>query len=178
MSQFHRRCRRAVVKGIVPSHAAGVNAISHPGDIAIVKREVLRSLVIRCPDGCGDVVTINLDPRTDKAWRLYNSNKGITLFPSVWRDSGCESHFILWNGRFHWMDDSDVHEADGIERKRIEGLTLAAMRTDKFLSFVEIADSINEIPWAVSDACHQLVKKKNAIEGEGQARNCFRRIES
>ena len=76
--------------------------LEQPGDAMIVRRGVLRSLVMRCPDGCGETLAINLDPRMAKAWRFYERRGQATLFPSVWRDSGCESHFIVWRGKILW----------------------------------------------------------------------------
>jgi hypothetical protein len=47
-----------------------------------------------------DGLVVELDvplPLPGKAWRLYGGAKSaVTLFPSVWRDTGCESHFIIW----------------------------------------------------------------------------------
>jgi hypothetical protein len=42
---------------------------------------------------------VNLDPRAGPAWKLYDREDSLTLFPSVWRESGCEAHFILWRNR-------------------------------------------------------------------------------
>jgi uncharacterized protein DUF6527 len=100
--------RRAHLKGIVPSHREAIAIVPRPGDLAIVKRRRLRSVVMRCPDDCGETITLNLDPRTDKAWRIYRSEKGLTLFPSVWRDTGCQSHFVLWNDVISWMDRWEI----------------------------------------------------------------------
>jgi hypothetical protein len=60
------------------------------------------------------VLSINLDPRTGKAWRLRQDRFGVTLLPSVWRTSGCKSHFILWRNAVWWCraaaDDDTVEE--------------------------------------------------------------------
>ena len=75
-----------------------------PGDSVAVVRGRPRSFVMACPDGCGERLTINLDQRSGLAWRLYETSRGVTLFPSVWRDSGCRSHFIVWHDTILWCD--------------------------------------------------------------------------
>jgi hypothetical protein len=166
MRAYENRQSRAHLKGIVPSHREAVALVPQPGDVAIVKRGTLRSVVMRCPDGCGDVITINLDPRTDKAWRIYKSKKGVTLFPSVWRDTGCRCHFVLWNDEISWVDIFDVEEGeDSQEQRQLEERVLGLLKPGAFTDFVQLADALDEIPWAVLDACRQLVKDKRAVAG-------------
>ena len=62
--------------------------LKDPGDAALVRRGVLRSILICCPDGCGETLVVNLDPRAGKAWRIDTRGGGTTLYPSVWRDGG------------------------------------------------------------------------------------------
>jgi Family of unknown function (DUF6527) len=176
---FENRERRAHLKGIVPSHREAAALVSRPGDVAIVKRGTLRSVVMKCPDGCGDVITLNLDSRTDKAWRIYKSKRGLTLFPSVWRDTGCQSHFVLWNDAISWVDVFDVEEDEDSQEKRHLGeRVLGLLKGDAFTSFVQLADALDEIPWAVLDACRRLVKEKRAVAGSGEMRSSFRRADS
>jgi hypothetical protein len=59
---------------------------------------------MRCPDGCGETLVVNLDPRAGKAWKLDMRTGKATLYPSVWRDGGCGSHFIVWRGDVLWCD--------------------------------------------------------------------------
>ncbi|HXE53548.1 MAG TPA: DUF6527 family protein [Tepidisphaeraceae bacterium] len=54
-----------------------------------------KSLKFLCPCGCGKPVSVNLMPEAGKAWRLAADAGGLSLFPSVWLDVGCRSHFIL-----------------------------------------------------------------------------------
>jgi hypothetical protein len=151
--------------------------IHEPGDVAIVKRGTLRSAVMRCPDGCGEVITLNLDPRTDKAWRIYRSRKGLTLFPSVWRDTGCQSHFVLWNDVISWVDVFEVEEeGDSQEKRRLEERVWSLLKPDALTDFVQIADALEEIPWAVLDACRGLVRDKRAVAGAGSLKTFFKRI--
>jgi hypothetical protein len=60
--------------------------------------------VFVCPCGCGDVIRLNLlegDHRP--TWRVsHGPNKHVTVHPSVWRNVGCSSHFIIREGLVHW----------------------------------------------------------------------------
>ncbi len=177
MRVYGSRQRRAHLKGMVPSHHEAVALVPEPGDVAVVKRQSLRSVVMRCPDGCGDVITLNLDPRTDKAWRLYKSEKGLTLFPSVWRDTGCQSHFVLWNDSISWVDFFEIEEeADTQEKRQLEDRVWGILKPDVFTDFVRIADALQEIPWAVLDSCRHLVKAKRAAAGVGPMKSSFKKI--
>lgn len=178
MRVYENRERRAHLKGIVPSHQEAVALVANPGDVAIVKRDILRSVVMRCPDGCGDAITLNLDPRTDKAWRVYKSKKGLTLFPSVWRDTGCQSHFVLWNDLISWVDIFETEEEDDTqEKQQIEERVWNLLKPDSFTDFVQIADALQEIPWAVLDVCRHLVKEKRAVAGSGLMKTCFKKVD-
>jgi hypothetical protein len=174
MNRYETRQSRARMRGVFPTHSEAVARVSQPGEIAVVKRGTLRSVVMRCPDGCGEAITLNLDPRTDKAWRLYQSRKGLTLFPSVWRDTGCRSHFILWNDVLYWA--FDAHESDVPLDKQLEDRIWAVLRPDALTDFVEIADALEEIPWAVLEACRRLVKNRRAAAGSGSLKTSFRRV--
>src|SRR4051812_40038452 len=82
----------------------GDTLLQTPGDAVLVQRGRPRSLLIACPDGCGETLVVNLDPRAGKAWRIYRKGAVISLSPSVWRDGGCESHFIVWRSHILWCD--------------------------------------------------------------------------
>src|SRR5439155_5771117 len=99
------------------------------------------SLVMACPDGCGDVLTLNLDSRAGRPWKLYRERDQISLYPSVWRDSGCESHFIVWRSRIFWCDYDPIEE----DNDELAARVLARL-TEAFTPFAAIADRMNEIP--------------------------------
>lgn len=130
-----------------------------PGDGALVVRGQPRWFLLKCPCGCGDDISINLDSRTGPAWRYYEGRNGFTLFPSIWRESGCKSHFIIWANRILWFDGLD-EEPDESE---LEQIVLGAL-SSKERHFAEIACQLNEIPWAVLAAARGLVRKGTAEE--------------
>jgi hypothetical protein len=117
-----------------------------------------------------------LDRRAGPAWRLYNRRSSLTVFPSYWRDTKCESHFILWNSRIIWCDWQDF---DSIweQSNDIEGRVLAVLPT-RYVSYEKLADQLQETPWDVLQACHALVRKKAAIAHPDRRTGQFRRIAS
>jgi hypothetical protein len=83
-----------------------------PHSIAIVERGKPRSVVFRCPCDCGEVLSINIDRLAGRAWRLRVDSHGVTLLPSVWRTTGCKSHFVLWANRVWWCRFGSDDDAD------------------------------------------------------------------
>jgi Family of unknown function (DUF6527) len=134
---------------------------------------------VKCPDGCGEDVTINLDRRAGKAWRLYQTAQMITVFPSVWRDTGCQSHFIVSRGRIFLFGPSG-HEDDEDSWSNIFGVTeeevLSTLTTDHFESADTISDRLDASPWDVLSVCRRLVKAHHLVEGKGKDHGLFRRL--
>lgn len=168
------------LKGTVSSRADASPLLVNPGDAVLVERDTPRWLVLKCPDGCGDELPINLDSRAGKAWRMYKSPRlGLTLYPSIWRDTGCEAHFIIWRSvilLFGDWNDSDYDrfwEDEAYERLR--DAVLDHLPIEKMKHFAEIADEIDELPWDVLRACRELVKRNLALEGEKKLRQYFKR---
>lgn len=96
----------------VETQADARAVLAHKSDaLVVVRRHRPRAVLFNCPDGCGDVLVINVDPTAGQAWRLREDESGrVTLMPSVWRSSGCFAHFILWQSRVWWcrfFDDED-----------------------------------------------------------------------
>ncbi|MDH2089938.1 DUF6527 family protein [Rhizobium pusense] len=139
-------------------------SLSTPGDASMVFRSRPRSIVMACPDGCGETLVINLDSRADKAWRFDMRGEGLTLFPSVWREGGCESHFIVWRGHILWCDRFEGANREPPYNPEIEAAVLSAMDEVQPRNAVELADAIEELVWDVSRVANRLV-------GRGLARS-------
>lgn len=59
--------------------------------------------VIQCPCGCGESLHMNLLSSRNPCWKLYFDNNEIVTFePSLWKNTGCRSHFHLINGEIRW----------------------------------------------------------------------------
>jgi len=63
--------------------------------------------MFRCPCGCDSVISLPLRPPHQPRWQCSADPVGRpTLTPSVWRNSGCRSHFCIERGRVLWCHDS------------------------------------------------------------------------
>jgi hypothetical protein len=59
--------------------------------------------VMLCPCGCKKTIHLNLLPKGSPKWAYrIEKNKTISIYPSIWRSSGCRSHFFLNQGKIHW----------------------------------------------------------------------------
>lgn len=167
---MNNRAKRITLKPQVSHRHEADSLLSEPGAAAIVHRGVARSIVISCPDGCGENLTINLDSRAGPAWRYYLNETDISLYPSVWRDTGCKSHFIIWHSKIYWCD---WHEPLDLVSEVIVIQTQSALSLD-FVSYVDLADKLNLVPWTVLSACNQLVKIGIAERGVKDLTGHFR----
>ncbi|MES2822481.1 MAG: DUF6527 family protein [Pseudomonadota bacterium] len=60
--------------------------------------------VLRCPCGCGESLHMNLLTSRDPCWDLFvEPNGSVTFKPSLWKKTGCCSHFHLTNGEVKWV---------------------------------------------------------------------------
>lgn len=60
--------------------------------------------VFKCPCGCDAVIQLNLLSAADPNWRFkIDKQDRISIFPSVWRNTGCKSHFTLRKGKIFWV---------------------------------------------------------------------------
>lgn len=56
-----------------------------------------------CPCGCGESIELALLKEVRPRWDLTINVKGLpTLTPSVWKKTGCKSHFWLKSGVVLW----------------------------------------------------------------------------
>lgn len=65
------------------------------------------SVGFRCPCGCGDVIELLMLPNVKPRWDIKIDHRGRpTLSPSVWRATGCRSHFWVRDGKVIWVSDT------------------------------------------------------------------------
>ena len=169
---------RLNLKGVVSSRSDTTGMLNVAGDAVLVERGRPRLLVLMCPCGCGEIYATNLDGQAGKSWRLYRKGGSITIYPSIWRDTGCESHFIISKSKIflfgRWGNDGD----DGLwanEDTPNRDDVLTAMSRETLESAVMIADRIDALPWDVLNVCRRLVKEGIAVEGAKDQRGKFRR---
>lgn len=162
---FRKRSRRLSLEGQSDSREAALSLLHSAGDAALVNRGIPRWFLMLCPCGCAEQISINLDHRTGPAWRYYQNKHGFTLFPSVWRESGCKSHFIIWSNRILWFDGHDDEPDDEI----LDESVLQALSQQE-RHFADVAFELDQIPWAVLASARRLVRRglvQETYRGEG-----------
>ncbi|MFK4719103.1 DUF6527 family protein [Bradyrhizobium niftali] len=166
--------RKVNLLGFSEYREEGEKKLAAPGDAVIIQRGALRSVLMRCPDGCGETLVVNLDPRVGKSWRLDMRTDKPTLHPSVWRDGGCGSHFIIWRGQLLWCDRFEEGNIEpNFDLVALGRRVLKSLRRRELRSAEEIAADLDEITWEVSRAGQMLVRRKLAICGSGRQKNWF-----
>jgi hypothetical protein len=150
-------------KGTIESRSDTSRIVKSPGDCVMVARDgIPRWLVMRCPCGCGDEIPINLDFRTGPAWSIRNPGPQTSLFPSVWRESGCKSHFILRRGSIWLIRGQPSWRSLGVSEE-LSAAVLACL-TGSPTPYPAVAETLGEDPWDVLDACNLLVKRGYLLE--------------
>jgi hypothetical protein len=166
-----QRAQNLVLRGLVEHRHEADELLLAPGEAVVVRRGVDRSLTMLCPDGCGETLTINLDRRAGPAWRLYIEGQDTSLFPSVWRHTGCCSHFIVWRARIYWCDWGEELQSTGEE---FEARVLNALGAT-LQPYSQIAEALDAVPWAALSACRRLQRLGVVVEGVGEQLAWFRR---
>lgn len=56
-----------------------------------------------CPCGCGETLHLRFLPKRRPRWDIeIEADGAVSLTPSVWRQVGCRSHFVLKRGQIRW----------------------------------------------------------------------------
>lgn len=169
-----RKEKKINFRGTTARNGDAVARLTNPGDCAVVYRGRARSMVMACPEGCGSILTINLDRRAGKAWDLYQRKQKISVFPSYWRVDGCRCHFIIWRDKILWCDSYERFETPDVSA--LHANVLEQIPTGSYAAYIDIAIAIDEVPWDVLWACRSLVRCGLAIEGINS--ESFKRIKS
>lgn len=159
----------------------GLGRIWRPGDAVVIRRGRTRSLLLHCPCGCGDVCPVNLDPRVGPAWhlRMNAAPSSISLYPSVWRESGCESHFIIWKSNIYIFETFINDEALPRQIDDVKGLQAAILRFADAYGSVdpdETGKAADADPWDVVAACESLVQRGVLAKGTDGKRRYLRSV--
>lgn len=84
------------------------NDVLETGKIyCVAPRQIAKWAILVCPCGCHGIITLSLQGIHNPHWSLSKSSIDLpTLYPSIWRDKGCFSHFWLKEGRVFWCPDT------------------------------------------------------------------------
>jgi hypothetical protein len=74
------------------------------------------------------------------------------------RDTGCESHFIIWRGHILGIG---FNSSVDLDKELLENVLQAL--TKQFQHYEEISATIGENPWSVLWACQRLIKLGLAV---------------
>jgi Family of unknown function (DUF6527) len=166
--------RRTCHRGTGEYRDEAERLLERAGDTATVFRARARSILIKCPDGCGETLVINLDPRAGKAWTIDTRKAAITLYPSVWREDGCRSHFIIWRDYIIWCGRFDDGNEEPAYDETLEDRVLGALRVSPGpATALDLATTLDELTWDVSRALRRLVRHGRARESNGALRHHF-----
>jgi hypothetical protein len=86
-----------------------LNECIRPGELyRVVTGGKPRWALFACPCGCLSVVTLSLQRVHHPHWAIRETEaRRPSIRPSVWRDVGCLSHFLVEDGRVYWVSDID-----------------------------------------------------------------------
>jgi hypothetical protein len=104
----------------------------------------------------------------------------LSIYPSVWRDNGCKSHYIIWRDKIYLFDHQLSAFDDGFEIAETSALAdrvLKVLPRDRFMPFAEVAKALDAVPWDALFACRHLVAAGLAKEGHGKQSAHFARLD-
>lgn len=90
----------------------GINVVDVPAEILEDKVYVVGEkknkwlAILRCPCGCNETIQLNLLKAGSVCWTTkIHRNRTVTIRPSIWRTTGCKSHFTIKRGFTGWIRD-------------------------------------------------------------------------
>lgn len=86
------------------------------------------------------------------------------MFPSVWRDSGCGSHYVIWDDRILLFSGSWAPNEDDVDREVDQRVLDVVRKVGGAVEFREIARTLAEVPWTVLEACRRLSSSGGLME--------------
>jgi hypothetical protein len=61
-------------------------------------------LAFKCPCGCQEIIQLNLLRDATPCWKYkLTFHKRLNISPSIWRTTGCKSHFIVHKSKIDWV---------------------------------------------------------------------------
>jgi hypothetical protein len=65
--------------------------------------------IFRCPCGCSTIISLPLQKSNHHYWHVYSSkNNRPNVYPSVWQNKVCCSHFVINDGKIIWCQNSGL----------------------------------------------------------------------
>jgi hypothetical protein len=94
--------------------APPTNDLIHAGEFfRVVRNGQDKWALFLCPCGCSQVITLSLQRVHKPRWGVTAGEEGRpSLWPSIWRDVGCLSHFWIDHGRVYWCRNTGTFPED------------------------------------------------------------------
>ena len=87
----------------------GNDSVGKNDFIAVIYQGKPLWVLFQCPCGCSTVISLSLQNIHKPHWTVSKSTAGRpTLYPSVWQNKGCCSHFWIKDGRVYLCDNTGV----------------------------------------------------------------------
>jgi hypothetical protein len=84
-------------------------AVSTKAFIVVIYRNQPIWALFRCPCGCGTVISLSLQKVHTPHWTAEKTSAGRpTIYPSIWQNKGCYSHFWIKDGRVYWCHNTGI----------------------------------------------------------------------
>jgi len=79
---------------------------SDQGQLVLIESsEVKKWACISCPGGCGETISLSLNPNQRPRWTvLVDFWQRPTIYPSVHQKNECGCHFWIKKGQVHWCE--------------------------------------------------------------------------
>lgn len=90
-----------------------LDSVSSDEFVVVSYKGEQRWTMFLCPCGCRKMISLPLNPPHRPRWTVYVDDVGRpSLFPSVWQNVGCMSHFVIHSGRIIWARNSGMSPFD------------------------------------------------------------------
>lgn len=94
---------------IIMDKTPNEDSLNEKDFVEVIYRNQSYWAIFNCPCGCKNVISLPLQKNHNPHWRLEHSFEGKpTLYPSVWQNKGCMSHFWVVNGKIEWCGNTGV----------------------------------------------------------------------
>ncbi len=60
-------------------------------------------LTMLCPCGCNDTINLNLLEEHKPSWNIQINKNNLFVTPSIWKTTGCKSHFFIKHNKIIWV---------------------------------------------------------------------------
>ncbi len=98
------------------AHTPSNDSIGNTDFIEVVHKNKPLWVLFKCPCGCQYVITLPLQKSHNPYWTITESKMGRPiLYPSVWQNKGCCSHFWIEDGKVYWCRNTGTPPLHGLK---------------------------------------------------------------